>query len=72
MYKGHPVGEGLLDYLLGDRLVVELKAADGLTDVHKAQVLAYLKATGHPLGLLVNFRTAVLRDGIKRVVLSKK
>ncbi len=70
LYKGHAVGEGQLDFLVGGELVVELKTATALAEVHKAQVLAYLKATGHLLGLLINFHVSVLKDGIKRVILS--
>jgi len=69
-YKGVAVGKGRLDLLVGGILVVELKAVDALTDVHKAQVLSYLKTTGRKLALLVNFNVALLREGIKRVVLS--
>ena len=69
-YKAHPVGEGRLDFLVGDAVVVELKAVEKLTDVHMAQVLSYLRTTGHRLGLLLNFNTVVLKDGIKRVVSS--
>lgn len=69
-YKGHPVGEGRLDFLVGDTLVVELKTVDALAPVHFAQILSYLKATGHQLGLLINFKVGVLKDGVKRVVLS--
>jgi GxxExxY protein len=69
-YKGHPVGQSRPDFLVGDSLVVELKAVDGLHDIHKAQVISYLKSSGHRLGLLINFNVAVLRDGIKRIVVS--
>jgi GxxExxY protein len=69
-YKGHPVGAGRLDLLVGGDVVVELKAVDKLTDVHLAQLLSYLKTTGHRLGLLLNFNVAVLKNGIKRVVSS--
>lgn len=69
-YKGHPVDKGRLDLLVGGTLNVELKAVEGINDVHKAQVISYLKMTGHSLGLLVNFNVPVLRDGIKRVVVS--
>jgi len=69
-YKGRPVGESRLDFLVGGRLVVELKAVEMLHPVHQAQVLNYLKATGHHLGLLINFNVEHLRDGIKRIVLT--
>ena len=67
-YKGHPVGRGRLDLLVADKLVVELKAVDALNDVHKAQVISYLKTTGRELGLLINFNVPVLQDGIKRII----
>lgn len=68
-YKGHDVGEARLDLLVGGVLVVELKAVDALLPIHSAQVLSYLRATGHHLGLLINFNVRVLTDGIKRIVL---
>jgi len=55
---------------VGEVLVVELKAVEALTAVHKARVISYLKATSNQLGLLINFNVALLRDGIQRVVLS--
>jgi GxxExxY protein len=69
-YKGHSVGSGILDILVDDVLIVELKAAETLAPIHTAQLLSYLKATKHPVGLLVNFNVVVLREGIKRIVLS--
>ncbi|MHB1424817.1 MAG: GxxExxY protein [Gemmataceae bacterium] len=69
-YKGHPVGDGRLDFLVGGLLVVELKAVDELADVHKAQVISYLKATKLHLGLLINFNVTVLKSGVKRVIRS--
>jgi GxxExxY protein len=59
-----------MDILVSDGLVVELKAVERLAPIHTAQVLSYLKATKHPVGLLINFNVVVLREGIKRVVLS--
>jgi len=70
-YKGIAVGEGRLDLLVADSLVVELKAVDHLLPVHHAQVLSYLKATRKQIGLLINFNVRVLREGLKRVVLSR-
>jgi len=69
-YKGHSVGEGRLDLLVGEELVVELKTVDSLAPIHEAQVISYLKTTGRHLGLLINFNSALLKDGIKRVVRS--
>jgi len=70
IYKGHVIGAGRLDLLVGDALVVELKAVERLTDVYLAQVLSYLRTTGYRLELLINFNVAVLRKGIKRVILT--
>lgn len=67
-YKGCAVGKGRLDLLVGGQVVVELKAVDALADVHLAQVISYLRTTGHRLGLLINFNVPFLRDGIKRLV----
>ena len=69
-YKGKAVGEGRLDLLVADRLVVELKTVDNLLPIHHAQVLSYLKVTRKQIGLLINFNVRVLRDGVKRIVLS--
>lgn len=70
-YRDQRVGEGRLDFLVEDALVVELKAVERLAAVHRAQVLAYLKATGLALGLLLNFNEAVLKDGLERIVLRR-
>ena len=69
-YKGRLVGEGRLDLVVDGRLIVELKAVPALAPVHTAQVLAYLRATGRQLGLLINFDVSVLKQGIRRVVLT--
>lgn len=70
-YKGVCVGEGRVDVVVRDCLVVELKSVGALLPVHTAQLRAYLKATNRQLGLLINFDVAVLRSGIKRVILSR-
>lgn len=70
-YKGKMVGEGRLDFLVGRDLVVELKAVEALAPIHHAQVISYLKATGHSLGLLINFNVRVLKDGLQRIVLTQ-
>lgn len=69
-YKEHSVGEGRLDLLVAKLLPVELKAVDALAPIHQAQLLSYLKMTGLQLGLLINFNVTLLKQGIKRVVLS--
>jgi GxxExxY protein len=70
LYKSHNVGKGSPDFVVGDVLLVELKAVEALAPIHKAQVISYLKATNLHLGLLINFNTTVLKDGIKRIILS--
>ena len=69
-YKAHRVGDGLLDLLIADRLVVELKAVETLETVHLIQVRSYLKATGRCLGILINFNVPVLLRGVRRVILT--
>ena len=69
-YKGRPIGEGRMDLVVRGHVIVELKDVEKLAPIHQAQVISYLKASGHTIGLLINFNTEVLRDGIKRVVLS--
>ncbi|ARJ67989.1 GxxExxY protein [Magnetospirillum sp. ME-1] len=58
-----------LDLVVADALVLEIKAVEKLLPVHGAQLLTYLKLTGIRAGLLLNFNSEVLRDGMKRVVL---
>ncbi|MEH2400263.1 GxxExxY protein [Nostoc sp.] len=69
-YKGHEVGKGRLDFLVANCLIVELKAVQNLAPIHEAQVLSYLKMTNYPLALLINFNVPLLKDGIKRIILS--
>jgi GxxExxY protein len=57
-----------LDLLVEGEVVVELKAVEKLIPIHEAQLLSYLKLSGHRLGLLINFHALHLRDGIKRLV----
>lgn len=67
-YKGTEIGSRRVDLLLGGRLIIEIKAAETLLPLHKAQLLTYLKISGHKLGLLINFNSPFLKEGIKRVV----
>jgi hypothetical protein len=68
-YKNAAVGQARLDLLVGDCLVVELKAVEYLLPIHPAQLLSYLKATGQRLGLSINFNVCLLREGLRRVIL---
>jgi len=67
-YKGQIVGKRRLDFLIGGRLVVEIKAVEALIPLFKAQVYTYLKLTNLELGLLINFDVPYLKEGIKRVI----
>jgi GxxExxY protein len=58
-----------LDFVVQNQLVLELKTVERLLPVHGAQLLTYLKLGGFKKGLLLNFHAAVLKDGIKRMVL---
>ena len=69
-YKGHPIAEPRLDFLVERSLVLELKAVDSIHAVHVAQVVSYLRAGHFQLGLLINFNVRTLRQGVRRVVCS--
>ena len=68
-YKDRFVGEMRPDFLVAQRLIVELKTVDPLAPVHLAQALSYLKATRLRLALVINFNVPVLLRGVRRVVL---
>ncbi len=59
-----------MDLIVDDAVVVEVKAVDKLVPIHDSQLLTYLKLTGCRVGLLINFNTISLLDGIKRISLS--
>ena len=68
-YKGVNISENLrLDLLVDDSVIVELKSVDELKPVHYKQLLTYLRLMDKKVGLLINFNTDNLMDGIKRVV----
>lgn len=68
LYKGVKLDCGYrLDFVVEGKLIIELKAVSELLPIHQAQVLTYLKLERCPLGLLINFNTPTLKDGIRRV-----
>ena len=70
-YKGLRVDCGYrLDLVVDDRVLIELKTVERLLPVHQAQVITYLKLSGLQMGLLVNFNSRLLRDGLRRLWLS--
>jgi GxxExxY protein len=57
-----------IDLLVEDTIIVELKSVENVKNVHKKQLLTYLRLAQKPLGLLLNFNECVLRDGITRII----
>ncbi len=70
-YKTITAGEGRCDFIVADCLPVELKATDAIHPIFVAQTMNYLKALSQPLALIINFNVMVLKDGIRRVVLTQ-
>ena len=57
-----------MDMVVNDGIVLEIKSVERLLPLHEAQLLTYLKITGHQLGLLINFNTPRLKDGLRRLI----
>lgn len=73
IYKSCPLDCGYrLDFLVEKKVVLEVKAVEGLEAIHQAQLLTYLKLGGWTIGLLINFNVPMLKKGIKRIVHSFK
>lgn len=68
-YKGHLLGEHRLDLLVENEVIVEIKSVERHEAVFEAQVLTYLRITGKRLGLLINFNSRLVKDGIRRIIL---
>lgn len=69
VYQGMRLDAGYrIDLLVGDAVIVELKAVAHLEPLHEAQVLSYLKLSGRHIGLLINFNVRLLKDGLRRLV----
>jgi GxxExxY protein len=72
VYDGVTLDAGYrLDLLVNDLVIVEMKTCEAINAVHEAQIISYLKLSGKPLGLILNFKVAHLKDGIKRFVNGK-
>ena len=69
VYKGRSIGEYRIDLIVEDTVVVEVKCVERLPPLFEAQLLTYLRVTGKKTGLLINFNSALLKNGIKRLVL---
>jgi GxxExxY protein len=69
VYDGKKIDAGYrLDLLIEDRVVVEVKAVEKLAEIHRAQLLSYLKLGGYRLGYLLNFKVPRMKEGICRLV----
>ena len=69
VYRGKTLKCGYkLDILVNGTVILELKAVAAILPIHEAQLLTYLKLTGKPIGLLLNFNVPVMTDGIKRKI----
>jgi GxxExxY protein len=68
-YRGQLLCHHRLDLVVANQVVVEIKSVDGLSPVHHAQLLNYLRVSRLRVGLLVNFNVPTLQEGIKRIVL---
>ena len=69
LYRGKTIGEYRPDMLINDLVIVEIKSVERFDPVFEAQVLTYLKITGKRVGLLINFNSRLVKDGIKRFIL---
>lgn len=68
-YKDHVVDSALkMDLIVNTSLIVELKSVESINEVHKAQLLTYLKLSGLRTGLIINFNVKLLKHGILRLV----
>ena len=68
-YKGKPIGEYYIDVLVEDAVILELKSVERHDPVFESQILSYMRLTGKKVGLLINFNSKMVKDGIKRFVL---
>jgi GxxExxY protein len=71
LYKEQLLGTYRIDFIVEESVLIEIKSVSRVEPVHTAQVLTYLKLTGLNLGLLLNFHSARLVDGIRRFVTEK-
>jgi len=69
IYKEVKLDHGYrMDLVVEKKVVIEIKTVDSICDVHKAQLLTYLKLGDYKLGLILNFKVMLLKDGITRII----
>ena len=67
-YKGVKIHGQVLDMVVEEKVILELKSVETVLPIHEAQILSYLKSTGLSAGLLINFKERLVKNGIKRFV----
>ena len=67
-YKGVKIHGHVLDMVVEEKVILELKSVERLLPIHEAQILSYLKSTGLTAGLLINFKERLVKNGIRRFV----
>jgi len=69
LYKGEPLDCAFrIDFVVAQQILIEVKSVEHMLDVHKAQVITYLRLSGLPVGLLINFNVPFLRSGVRRLL----
>ena len=68
-YKGRQIGDYFIDLLVENEVILELKSVERHDPIFEAQILSYMKLTGKRVGLLINFNSKMVKDGIKRFAL---
>ncbi len=68
-YKGKVLGKHRIDFMIEDKVILELKAVEAVNKIYEAQLLTYLRETNKRIGLLINFNVDLLKKGIKRLII---
>ena len=68
-YKTHLIGKQRIDLIVEDKVIIEIKSVERFDPVFEAQILSYMKMTNKKVGLLINFNTRLLKEGINRFIL---
>ena len=67
-YKGRRLGSYCLDFIVEDRVILEVKSVERMNPIFETQVITYLRLTKKRVGLLINFNSRLLKDGVQRIV----
>ena len=68
IYKGHLLGEYRIDFVVGELVIIEVKSVERMNPVFDTQLITYLRLAQKRVGLLINFNTSLLKDGVKRII----